>query len=369
VSNIWQRLSATTIVGMEVWRPVLFFAILLVAMAVGKILQVALRAFANRLRSTNREITAVASDAAARAAILFFFAIGLKQAMQVLALVPKMEVWSDSVTSVIVALSIGWLAYCLVDVVDAWLAHFALRTRSKMDDMLVPMVRKCLRVTIVVLVVVQVAQLLSDKPLTSIIAGLGGGGLAVALAAQETIKNFFGSLVILADKPFELGDRVVVDGHDGPVEQVGFRSTKIRTLEGHLITVPNGELANKTIHNIGKRPYIRRLANITITYDTPPEKVQRAVEIIREILDHHEGMQPDLPPRIFFDEFNDASLNILVLYWYHPPDYWQYLGFCEKFNMELLRRFNDEGIDFAFPTQTLYVAGDPNRPLTVGLEK
>jgi MscS family membrane protein len=168
------------------------------------------------------------------------------------------------------------------------------------------------------------------------------------------------------DKPFEMGDRIIVDGHDGPVAEVGLRSTKIRTLEGHLVTVPNGELANKAIQNIGKRPYIRRIVDLTITYDTPSEKIDLALEIVKEILDDHEGMDDEFPPRVFFNKFNAASLNIMAIYWYHPPNYWDFLTFSEKFNKEVLYRFNEEGIDFAFPTQTLYLAGDPSRPLSVG---
>ena len=164
-----------------------------------------------------------------------------------------------------------------------------------------------------------------------------------------------------------MGDRIVVDGQDGSVEEVGFRSTKIRTLDGHLVTVPNGELANKMIRNIGKRPYIKRIANLTVTYDTPPQKIERAIEIVKEILHEHEGMHPDFPPRVYFDEFNAASLNIIVFYWYHPPDYWAYMDFSERFNKEVFRRFGEEGIEFAFPTQTLYLAGDPARPLTIGV--
>jgi MscS family membrane protein len=235
--------------------------------------------------------------------------------------------------------------------------------------MLVPVIRKSLRITVVILVLVQIIQILSDKPITSIIAGLGIGGIAIALAAQDSIKNIFGSLVLFTDKPFELGDRVVVDGHDGPIEEVGLRSTKIRTLDGHLVTVPNGELANKTIQNIGKRPYIKRIADITITYDTPPEKVDRALEILKELLGNHEGMKEDFPPRIFFNDFNAASLNLRVMYWYHPPDYWAYMDFTERFNKEVFRCFNEEGIDFAFPTQTLYIAGDASRPLSIGIGK
>jgi len=164
--------------------------------------------------------------------------------------------------------------------------------------------------------------------------------------------------VILGDKPFEVGDRVVVAGHDGPVEGVGFRSSKIRTLDGHLVTVPNSEIVNASVQNIGKRPYIRRLANITITYDTPPEKVERAIAIVKDVLQDHEGMNTDFPPRVFFNDFNDCSLNILMIYWYHPPDYWKYQEFSQGVNMAILKRFNAEGIEFAFPTQTIYLAND-----------
>jgi MscS family membrane protein len=208
---------------------------------------------------------------------------------------------------------------------------------------------------------VQVAQILSDKPITSILAGLGIGGLAVALAAQETIKNFFGSLVILADKPFELGDRIVVDAVDGTIESVGFRSTRLRTLDGELVTLPNGDLANRIIRNVGKRRHIRRVASLALPYDTPPDKVERALAIVRELLRDAADLDPDFPARVFFDEFRDSSLNLQVIYWFRPADWWACLAFAERLNLEILRRFTAEGIGFAFPTQTVVLAGDPAR--------
>ena len=135
--------------------------------------------------------------------------------------------------------------YSLINVIDHLLINLTKKTSTTLDDMVAPMVRKTLRVVVVVLVFVQIAQVLSDKPITSILAGLGVGGLAVALAAQEAIKNFFGSLIIFTDKPFELGERICVSDYDGFVEEVGFRSTRIRTLDGHLVTIPNGELASQ----------------------------------------------------------------------------------------------------------------------------
>jgi len=227
------------------------------------------------------------------------------------------------------------------------------------------LIRVITHVLVVVFGGVYILQALTGKPLNALLAGLGIGGLAVALAAQDTLKNFFGSIMIMLDQPFLVGDRVVVDGVDGPVEDIGFRSTRIRTLTGHLVAVPNEKMASINIENIGRRPSIRRLTNITITYDTPPEKVERALAIIREVLENHEGMDPEFPPRVFFDEFNDASLNIMMIYWFFPPNYWDFLAFSERVNLRIMRAFEAEGIEFAFPTTTTYLAQDDRRPLNI----
>ena len=355
------------IVGNELWRIFALFGIILISLVIGKITKHILKKSATKSEGAKHPITAIALNSIARGIVFLFAAFGISTGLIFLDLTTKVTEISNTVSAILLSIGVGYFLYWLADVPSAWLAKMATRTDTKLDNMLVPIIRKSLRVTIIILVSVQIAQVLSDKPITSIIAGLGIGGLAVALAAQDTIKNFFGSIVLFIDKPFEMGERIVIDGHDGPVEEVGLRSTKIRTLDGHLITIPNGELANKTIQNIGKRPYIKRIANLTITYDTPPEKVERALEIVKEILNNHEGMHKDFPPRIYFNEFNSESLNIMVIYWYHPPDYWDFMTFTENFNKEVFRRFNDEGIDFAFPTQTLYLAGDSSRPLTIGV--
>ncbi len=363
--EVHQQIMNATLLGNELWRIAALFVAVFAGLLGGRIARAGLLSAAERLAKAGREGLGVALRSAASVVVFLAFCVGLRVGLTLLHLHERVRDMAETGLGVLFVVAVAWLLYGLVDAVDHWLTRVG-RAKSRMDDMLVPLVRKSLRITIVVLAVLQVATMLSNKPLTSILAGLGVGGLAIALAAQDTVKNFFGSLVIFADKPFEVGERVVVDGFDGPVEEVGLRSTRIRTLEGHLVTIPNGELANKTIQNIGKRPYIRRLMNLAIPYDTPPAKVERAVQVVREVLDHHEGMQPDFPPRVFFNEFNSDSLSLLAIYWYHPPDYWKYLGFCERVNLELLRRFEQEGIEFAFPTQTLFLAGDPRRPLQTG---
>ncbi len=263
------------------------------------------------------------------------------------------------------AIAVVVFAYRLLDVLEYELTRFAKREDTGLDLNFVKLIRVITRVLVVVFGGVYILQALTGKPLNALLAGLGIGGLAVALAAQDTLKNFFGSIMIMLDKPFTVGDRVVVDGVDGPVEDIGFRCTRIRTLTGHLVAVPNEKMASINIENIGRRPSIRRLTNITITYDTAPEKVERALAIIREILNNHEGMDPEFPPRVYFNEFNDASLNIVMIYWYFPPNYWDFLAFSEKINLKIMRAFEAEGIEFAFPTTTTYLAQDDRRPLTL----
>ena len=365
--DILNTIAEFEVFGNKLWRIIVLFGIILAAFLVGKIAKYILQKSATRLEKRDRPVASVTLNAMARGVVFLSAAVGIAIGLTALEMKATVAEACDTLSAILLTIGVGYMLYWLVEVPSTWFARMAEKTESKLDNMLAPIVLKSLRVTVVLLVLVQIAQILSDKPITSVIAGLGIGGLAVALAAQDTIKNFFGSLVLFVDKPFELGDRIVIDGHDGPVEEVGFRSTKIRTLEGHLVTIPNGELANKTIQNIGKRPHIRRIVNITITYDTPPEKIERAIAIVKELLENHEGMHEDYPPRVYLSDLNADSLNIMAIYWYHPPNYWDYMTFTERFNKEVLRRYNEEGIDFAFPTQTMYLAGDASRPLTVGV--
>jgi len=249
------------------------------------------------------------------------------------------------------------LVLLLVDLVEHYLYKWTSKTQTKLDDMLVPVVRKALRVTIAIVAVIHIVDNVLHQDVKSILLGAGLGGVAIALAAKDTLANFFGSITIFADRPFQVDELVEIEGNRGFVEEVGFRSTKIRTLEGHFVSVPNSIITNSVVINIGKRPYIRRTSNITITYDSGHKKAERAVEIIKEILEKVPEVNTDAqtPPRIYFSDFNDSSLNIYMSYWVNPPDYWLFHEVNQRVNLELMKRFEAEGIEFAFPTQTLYV--------------
>jgi MscS family membrane protein len=295
--------------------------------------------------------------------ILLFF-IFLHLGIQMIG--PSSTIRSISQAGTFWTIAVAWTLARLVDLLVYWWTERLQEGEEKTARILLRPVRN-----IVVVLIILIAALvwLSNVGfnVSALLTGLGVGGIAVALAAQDTLKNFFASIMILLDKPYRIGQRIVVKGHDGMVEEIGLRSTKIRLLTGHLTTVPNDQMANLDVENIGRRPHIRRLTNITITYDTPPEKVEKAIDIIKQQLDDHKGMDPEFPPRVYFNEFNPASLNILVIYWYHPADYWGFQEFGQEINLQIMREFTKEGIKFAFPTNTTYLTQDDGQPLHINL--
>jgi MscS family membrane protein len=219
---------------------------------------------------------------------------------------------------------------------------------SGLDAQLIRIVSKLLGLLIAVILFLVVGQYLGIH-LTTLLASAGVGGFAIALAAQDTLKTLFGTLMLMTDKPFRVGERIVFKTYDGVVEDIGLRSTRIRLLTGHQVTIPNDELGRSDIENIGRRPHIRRIADLHIPLDTPGEKIEQAVAIIRTALQDHEGMTTEYPPRVYFNEFNEESFNIRMIYWYSPPNYWDFLAFSERLNIEIYRAFEAAEICFSLP--------------------
>lgn len=328
----------------------LFVAILL-AYAAGRVVRLLLTRSATRLGAHHRTILAETARSLAQSLPLVTVVFGVSLGLAAFILLPvPVQATATGILHALVAAAVGLTLYRLVDVANLWATEQARKSQNHLDDMLVPILRASLHATVAVLTVVEIITALSEKSVTSVVAGLGIGGIAVALAAQDSIRNFFGSILIFFDKPFGVADRVIVEGHDGKVEEVGLRSTRIRTEDGHLVSIPNGELASKVIRNVGRRPFVRRVFQVDIPYDTPYDLVQRAVELLKVILHDHEGMRRELPPRVHLRDFTPSALVIEIVYWYHPGgDHWRYMAFSEKVNLEILRRFDEEGIQFAYP--------------------
>jgi MscS family membrane protein len=189
-------------------------------------------------------------------------------------------------------------------------------------------------------------------PLSSLLAGAGVAGAALALSAQDVLKNVFGSIMLILDKPFTVGERIKTKHYDGVVEEVGLRSTKIRLLNGHQAVIPNEDMARIDIENIGRRPFIRRVTDIPLPIQIASAKAARAVALVEEILQDHEGMKPDFPPRVWLNDFERDHLSLRMIYWYHPPRYWDYTAHADWVNQQILDTFEKEGIEIALPAFT-----------------
>jgi MscS family membrane protein len=263
---------------------------------------------------------------------------------------------------------VAWFATRMVDLVVDWISERLTRSGQEAAPVLLSPLKTALKVVIII----AAALVWLDNvgfSVATLLAGLGVGGLAVALACQDTLKNLIGSIMIILDRPYRVGQRILVKGHDGVVEEIGLRFTRLRLLTGHQTTIPNDEMARTDIENIGRRPHIRRFTNIALPYDTPLEKVEKAVEIVERILDNHEGMDPEFPPRVYFNEFNRDSLNIMMLYWYHPADYWAFLALNQRVNKEIMEGFEEEGIKFALPSTATFLNQGDQKPLQTDITR
>lgn len=261
------------------------------------------------------------------------------------------------IIQVTVSVSLVWAVYNLADIAVARMKTWADKTENNLDDHLVPLVGKALKVFIVILGSLITIQNLGINVL-SLLAGLGLGGLAFALAAKDTCANFFGSIMIFLDRPFMVGDWVVAGDSEGTVEEIGFRSTRIRTFYNSVISVPNANMANMSIDNMGRREFRRVNTTLGVLYSTPPEKIEEFVEGIKQIIQDNSYTRKDYF-HVCFKGYNSSSLDIMVYFFLRVPDWGQELAEKQKIFFEILKLAHNIGVDFAFPTQTLHVESLP----------
>ena len=267
--------------------------------------------------------------------------------------------WEANIVATCLKLIVaGSLTYVGIKFVDLLMGVWQQRVESSQDGMLdmhlFPIIRKTFKIFVVVVAVLVTSQNLGMN-VTGLLASLSIGGLAVGLAAQDTLSNLFGAVAIFADKPFRVGDRIQLDSIDGTVEAIGLRSTRVRNQDGFLVSIPNKNMANANIVNVSKRPNIKTVMNVGLTYDTSSLQIERAMQIIDEIYRPHPKTADLL---ISFNKFEASSLNILVVHWWNSTDFKEYLLGFQKLNLELKRRFDAESLSFAFPSQTVYLRQD-----------
>lgn len=218
---------------------------------------------------------------------------------------------------------------------------------------IIPILEKVIK-TIIVFVIAASFLQSQGYSLTSLIAGFGITGLAVGFAAQQTIASMFGTLGILTDKVYKTGDYIKIDNTEGIVENINLRSTKIRTLDNHLVTIPNDKMANSVVTNVTKANKRRIDLTFGVTYDTSDEKLNRAIEIIKEIAASRYDLYKDFT--VFVEVLDNSSINIKLLGYAKTNAFDVFAQIRSEIYLEAVRRFRNENIDFAFPSTTVYIA-------------
>ena len=255
-------------------------------------------------------------------------------------------------------LSGTWAGWRLADLAGDVLARRAERTDTTIDDVLIPLSRKAVKLFIVAFGLIYGAQSLHFN-IVPLITGLGIGGLAFAFAAKDTIENLFGSVAVILDRPFEVGDWVVIGDTEGTVESLGFRSTRVRTFYNSQVTVPNSSLVSAVVDNYGRRRYRRWKTVVGVQYDTPPEKLLAFAEGIRELVRQHPYMRKDYY-QVWCHDFADSSLNVLIYVFFDVPDWSTELRERERLFVDIVRLADHLQVQFAFPTQTVHLyRGEP----------
>lgn len=264
--------------------------------------------------------------------------------------------WAKALASTVqllVTISIVWAVYRSVDLLSAKLAERADATESKLDDQMVPLLRKTLKVVVCIVGGLVSLQNL-DFDVTTLFASVSIGGLALGLAARDTLANLFGSVSIFVDQPFQIGDWIEVDGTNGVVEEVGFRSTRIRTFYDSVVVMPNAKIADAKIDNYGRRRLRRCFVTLGITYDTTPEQMQAFCEGCRAVILAHPHTNKE-KLEVHMSGFGDSALEVMLFFFFECETWTQEITGRHEIFLDLIGLARDVGVSFAFPTRSLHI--------------
>ncbi|SNZ02982.1 MscS family membrane protein [Persephonella hydrogeniphila] len=280
-----------------------------------------------------------------------FIVIGLWIVLDILNL--QADIAQHIIRSMFIIL-VFWIFYNGVNVFSEDVFKFADKFGKELAREVGTFLIKSIKVFIVIIAVLAVLQEWGIN-VTALIASLGIGGLAIALAAKDTAANLFGGLTILADKSLKIGEWVKVGSVEGIVEDLGMRTTRIRTFEKSLITVPNQYIANNPIENFSRRNVRRIKMTIGVVYETPSDVVRKIVSDIKNMLENHPDVAKDQSIVVYFDEFGDSSLNIFILFFANTSNWLEYVQIKQDINLRIMEIVEKNGSSFAFPSQSIYV--------------
>ncbi len=301
-------------------------------------------------RKTKTKLDDILVDMIEEPIVLAITLIGINIALNNLVLPELVTKWTDGIYTFLITINIGWFVSRFFEsLYKEYLVPLADKSESDLDDQILPILRKGIKF-IIWAVVLLIGLNNAGYDVGAVLAGLGIGGLAFAMAAKDTIANIFGGFTIFTDKPFKLKDRIQISGFDGTVEEIGLRSTKLRTLAGRVVTIPNSQFAGSPVENVTREPNRKVVLNIGLTYDTTPKDMEKAMDILKKISENNQHVRENY--KMSFNAFNDFSMNILFIY--HIKKHSDILKTQTEMNIEILKEFNKNKIEMAFPTQTIY---------------
>ena len=289
--------------------------------------------------------------------LIFYFAFNILSFPDSWGLVDSSELGVKMIISksfsFLLIVTIFWTILQSVEYLGLRLQFRAEQTESKVDDQLIPFAIEIGKVLVVIFSIVVILANVFDQNITALAAGLGVGGVAVALASKESLENLLGSFTIFLDKPFQVGDVIKIGTITGLVEKVGFRSTRIRTFDKSLVTVPNKNLVIAELDNLSLKPVRKVKIDIGLTYDTSVDQIKEIVNEIQKIIDEHPKTNQD--GKVRFLNFGASSLDIMVLYFVNGIDWGILIDTQQEINFKIIEIVKKHGSDFAFPTTSVFL--------------
>jgi MscS family membrane protein len=303
------------------------------------------------INRTKTQLDDVLVDTLEKPVVFAIAVFGFYLGMQQLNMTSDTAVLVSNTDKVLVVICITWFITRLVNaMVEEYMEPAIEISESRSKKQLLPIITKVITITIWIIGVIIAFDIIGYN-LAGLIAGLGIGGLAFALAAKDYLQNIFGGISVFTDKPFAINDRIKIDGFDGTVEEIGIRSSRIRTLSGTLVTIPNSMFISSSVENVALEPTRKIILRLGLTYSTSPEKMKESMEILKQIVADNQDILMDIPV-VFFENLADFSLVILFIY--HIRKGADIPLAQNKINLEILERFEKSGLEFAFPTRTIH---------------
>lgn len=347
---VWEYLNSYGVMGNTFIQYIYFIAALAMSLVLAKIV---FRTFKGAVRratkKTKTKLDDVLVDSIEEPIVLAIVIVGAYIALNFLAMPEAASSIINNVLRVLIAVDIIWLfSRSTTDIIDNLIKPLVEKAQPEMGAHFMHLVK---RITITLIWGLGVLFIISNLgyDISTLIAGLGIGGVAIALALKDLLSNMFGGVTVITDRPFKVGDRIRVEGIDGKVEELGMRSTKIRSFDGTLYIVPNSKVTDSIIENVSKEKARKTKMIIGLEYGTSNAKIQKAKKIIEEVIKKNKAT--DEKCLVYFTSFGAHSLDILVIYWI--KDMKKILPAKDEINMGIKERFENAKINIAFPTQTL----------------